>query len=62
MEAEKYIIEHVIDAIVQKDVEIMYAIQHKDREMLEDMLKELSFEKWLESSYFAKKIADALCM
>ncbi len=60
MNEEKYTIEQIIDAIVQADEEIIHAIQYKDREMLEDVLKELSFEKWLESSYFAKKIADAL--
>lgn len=37
---EKYILEQIIDTIVQADDEIVYAIQHKDREMLQDVLKE----------------------
>ena len=37
---EKYTIEQIIDAIVQADDEIIAAIRYKDREMLEDVLKD----------------------
>lgn len=40
MNEEKYTIEQIIDAIVQADEEIIVAISHKDREMLEDALKD----------------------
>lgn len=40
MSEEKYIIEQLIDAIVQADDEIICAIQYGDREGLEDVLKE----------------------
>lgn len=36
---EKYTLEQIIDAIVQADDSVAYAIHHKDREMLEDVLK-----------------------
>ena len=46
---EKYTIEQIIDAIVQCDSEIVYALQHKDRkiltEVLTDTLKEYLPEK-----------------
>lgn len=46
---EKYTIEQIIDAIVQCDSEIAYALQHKDREtlteVLTDILKEYLPEK-----------------
>lgn len=40
MNEEKYTIEQILDAIVQADEEIIVAISHKDREMLEDVLKD----------------------
>lgn len=40
MNEEKYTIEQIIDAITQADNEIIQAIQYKDREMLEDILKD----------------------
>lgn len=40
MSEETYTIEQIIDAIVQADDEIIQAIQYKDREMLEDALKD----------------------
>lgn len=40
MSEETYTIEQIIEAIVQADDEIMQAIQYKDREMLEDVLKD----------------------
>ena len=40
MSEEKYTIEQIIEAITQADVEIIQAIQYKDREMLEDILKD----------------------
>ncbi len=40
MKEEKYTIEQIMDAIVQTDEEIMQAIKCKDREMLEDVLKD----------------------
>ena len=36
---EKYTIEQIIDAIVQCDSEIVYALQHKDREILTEVLQ-----------------------
>lgn len=36
----KYTVEEIMDAIVQADEEVIIAIQHKDREMLEDVLKD----------------------
>lgn len=41
---EKYTLEQIIDAIVQADDEIIYAIQCKDRELLQDVLKEYLVE------------------
>lgn len=35
---EKYTIEQIIDAIEQRDSEIVYALQHKDREILTEVL------------------------
>ncbi len=40
MNEEKYTIEQIIDAIVQADDEIICAISCKDREMLEDVLRD----------------------
>lgn len=40
MSEETYTIEQIIEAIVQADEEIVQAIQYKDREMLEDILKD----------------------
>lgn len=40
MSEEKYTIEQILDAIVQADEEITQAIRYKDREMLEDALKD----------------------
>lgn len=40
MSEEKYTIEQIIDAIVQADDEIIRAIQCRDREGLEDVLKD----------------------
>lgn len=40
MSEETYTIEQIIEAITQADVEIIQAIQYKDREMLEDVLKD----------------------
>lgn len=40
MSEETYTIEQIIEAIVQSDKEIVQAIQYKDREMLEDVLKD----------------------
>lgn len=40
MNEEKYTIEQIIGAITQADEEIIQAIQFKDREMLEDVLKD----------------------
>lgn len=40
MDEEKYTIEQIIDAITQADGEIIQAIRHKDREMLENILEE----------------------
>lgn len=37
---EKYTLEEILDAITQSNEEIVVAIMHKDREMLEDTLKE----------------------
>lgn len=37
---ERYTIEQIVDAIVQADEEITVALSHKDREMLEDALKD----------------------
>jgi len=37
---ETYTIEQIIEAIVQADEEIVQAIRCKDREMLEDVLKD----------------------
>lgn len=42
---EKMALKQIIDAIVQADDEIVYAIQHKDREMLQDVLKEYLDDK-----------------
>lgn len=40
MNEEKYTIEQILDAITQADEEIVEAIRYKDREMLEDLLKD----------------------
>lgn len=40
MNEEKYTIEQIIDAIAQADDEIICAIQYRDREGLEDVLKD----------------------
>lgn len=40
MSEEKYTIEQIIDAITQADEEIIQAIRYRDREMLEDVLKD----------------------
>lgn len=40
MKEGKYTIEQIMDAIVQADEEIMQAIKCKDREMLENVLKD----------------------
>lgn len=40
MNEVKYTIEQIIDAIVQADEEIVQSIRCKDREMLEDVLKD----------------------
>jgi len=40
MSEEKYTIEQILDAITQADEEIVEAIRYKDREMLEDLLKD----------------------
>lgn len=40
MNEERYTIEQIIDAIVQADDEIICAIQYRDREGLEDVLKD----------------------
>lgn len=40
MNEEKYTIEQIIDAIVQADDEIICAIQYRDREELENVLKD----------------------
>lgn len=40
MDEEKYTVEQIVDAITQADEEIVVAIAHKDREMLEDVLKD----------------------
>lgn len=40
MNEEKYTIEQIIDAIVQADDEIICAIRCRDREGLEDILKD----------------------
>lgn len=40
MSEETYTIEQIIEAIAQADEEIVQAIQYKDREMLEDVLKD----------------------
>lgn len=40
MSEEKYTIEQIIEAIVQADEEIVQDIEYKDREMLEDVLKD----------------------
>lgn len=40
MNEETYTIEQIIDAIVQADKEIIQAIEYKDRELLEDVLKD----------------------
>lgn len=40
MSGEKYAIEQIIETITQADVEIIQAIQYKDKEMLEDVLKD----------------------
>lgn len=40
MSEETYTIEQIIEAIVQADEEIVQAIQYKDRETLEDVLKD----------------------
>lgn len=36
----KYTLDEILNAITQADEEIIVAIQHKDREMLEDVLKD----------------------
>lgn len=40
MSEEKYMIEEIIDDIVQSSYDIMYAMQAQDREMLKDVLEE----------------------
>ncbi len=40
MSEEAYTIKQIIEAIVQADEEIVQAIQYKDRETLEDVLKD----------------------
>lgn len=40
MSEETYTIEQIIEAIVQADDEIIQAIRYRDREMLEDVLKD----------------------
>ena len=40
MSEETCTIEQIIEAIVQADEEIVQAIRYKDREMLEDVLKD----------------------
>lgn len=40
MDEEKYTIEQIVDAITQANEEIIQAIRYKDREMLEDVLKD----------------------
>ena len=40
MSEERYTIEQILDAITQVDEEIVEAIRYKDREMLEDLLKD----------------------
>lgn len=40
MSEETYTIKQIIEAIVQADEEIVQAIQYKDREALEDVLKD----------------------
>jgi hypothetical protein len=40
MSEEKYTIEQILDAITQADEEIVEAIRYKDREMLEDLLRD----------------------
>ena len=37
---EKYTLEQIIDAIVQADEAVVVAIRTKDREMLEDAIKD----------------------
>lgn len=37
---EKYTLEQIIDAITQADDAVMYAVEHKDRELLESCLQE----------------------
>lgn len=37
---EKYTIDQILDAITQADEEVIVAIVHKDREMLEDALRD----------------------
>ena len=37
---KKYTLEQIIDAIVQGEDYVVYAIQHKDRQVLEDVLRE----------------------
>lgn len=37
---EKYTIDQILDAITQAGEEIIVALTHKDREMLEDILKD----------------------
>lgn len=40
MGEEKYTMKQIIDAITQADEEVIQAIRYKDREMLEDVLKD----------------------
>lgn len=40
MSEEKYTIEQILDAITQADEEIVESIRYKDREMLEDLLRD----------------------
>lgn len=40
MNEDRYTIEQIIDAIVQAEDEIMSAFLYKDREILEDVLKD----------------------
>lgn len=40
MNEEKYTVEQIVDAITQADEEVIQAVCCKDREWLEDILKE----------------------
>lgn len=40
MSEEKYTIEQIVDAITQADEEIVQAVRYRDREMIEDVLKD----------------------